>query len=98
MNLKKQTSNFIYSSPDTLKGLPCFKGTRVPVHRVFDYLALGWSISELKKVFPSVKTVYITKLLEQVSTSFSIKRQDQAKPTGVVESDHQETGGYWLAL
>lgn len=42
-------------SKDILGGTPVFKGTRVPVRALFDYLEAGRSIDEFLDDFPSVK-------------------------------------------
>ena len=42
-------------SPDVLSGAPVFRGTRVPVKNLLDYLAAGDSIDEFLEQFPTVK-------------------------------------------
>ena len=41
-------------SKDILGGTPVFKGTRVPVRALFDYLEAGRSLDEFLDDFPSV--------------------------------------------
>jgi len=41
-------------SPDILNGMPVFRGTRVPVKTLFDYLETGESIEEFFDDFPTV--------------------------------------------
>ena len=42
------------SRPDILGGKPVFRGTRVPVHYLFDYLEQGLSLDYFLETFPSV--------------------------------------------
>lgn len=45
----------ITRSKDILGGTPVFKGTRVPVRALFDYLEAGRTLDEFLDDFPSVK-------------------------------------------
>jgi uncharacterized protein (DUF433 family) len=47
-------SSLIVSDPDILGGTPVFKGTRVPVRTLFEYLADGLSLEYFVESFPSV--------------------------------------------
>lgn len=44
----------IVSDPEILGGTPCFRGTRVPVDSLIDYLEAGDSLDEFLDNFPSV--------------------------------------------
>ena len=44
----------IVSDPEILGGTPCFRGTRVPVDSLIDYLEAGDSLGEFLDNFPSV--------------------------------------------
>ncbi|MCI0746098.1 MAG: DUF433 domain-containing protein [Verrucomicrobia subdivision 3 bacterium] len=44
----------IVSDPGILGGTPVFKGTRVPVRILFEYLADGLSLDYFLETFPSV--------------------------------------------
>ena len=48
------TSDLITIDPDILGGTPVFKGTRVPISSLFDYLEHDYSLEEFLKCFPSV--------------------------------------------
>ena len=41
--------------PDIVSGTPVFRGTRVPVQTLFDYLVDGYTLDEILENFPSVK-------------------------------------------
>jgi uncharacterized protein (DUF433 family) len=51
-------------SPDIMAGLPLFRGTRVPVRALLDYLAAGDSLDTFLDDFPSVRREQATALLE----------------------------------
>ena len=44
----------IVSDPEILGGTPCFRGTRVPVDSLIDYLEAGDTLDEFLDNFPSV--------------------------------------------
>ena len=47
-------TSVIHNDPDILGGVPVFRGTRVPVKNLLDYLEAGETISEFLEDFPSV--------------------------------------------
>ncbi len=49
-----QSSDLITIDPGILGGTPVFKGTRVPVRTLFEYLADGLSLDYYLETFPSV--------------------------------------------
>jgi uncharacterized protein (DUF433 family) len=69
--IHEELKDIIESQPDVLDNAPCFKGTRVPVSVILEYLALGWSINDLKESYPSVKTKYIEKLIRTYAKKFT---------------------------
>ncbi len=48
-------ATFLESSRDVLGGTPVFKGTRVPVKTLIDYLQGGDTLDEFLRDFPTVK-------------------------------------------
>ncbi len=44
----------VTSSPDVLGGIPVFRGTRVPLRTLFDYLANGDPLERFLEDFPTV--------------------------------------------
>ena len=48
------SNDFIEVDPERMSGVPCFKGTRVPVTHLFDYLEAGDSLGEFLNDFPTV--------------------------------------------
>lgn len=53
--------------PEIMSGTPCFRGTRVPVRSLFDYLEHGRSIEQFLQQFPSVSREQVTTVLEIAS-------------------------------
>jgi uncharacterized protein (DUF433 family) len=51
--MTKQPS-VVHSDPAILGGTPVFKGTRVPLRNLIDYLERGHSLDEFLDAFPSV--------------------------------------------
>ena len=47
-------SNIVNVHPEILGGEPVFKGTRVPIKNLFDYLETGESLEDFPDDFPSV--------------------------------------------
>jgi len=59
------TQSLIMTDPEVLGGTPVFKGTRVPVATLFDYLEDNYSIEEFLVCFPTVSRGVATRVLEQ---------------------------------
>ena len=59
------TSDLITVDPDVLGGTPVFKGTRVPVKTLFDYLEDNYSLDEFLECFPSVTQEMGRRVLER---------------------------------
>ncbi|MFN7920821.1 MAG: DUF433 domain-containing protein [Bryobacteraceae bacterium] len=55
----------IVSDPAILGGTPCFRGTRVPVDSLIDYLEAGDSLDEFLDNFPSVTREAAVAALEE---------------------------------
>jgi uncharacterized protein (DUF433 family) len=54
----------IVRDPEILSGIPVFKGTRVPVKNLVDYLEAGDSLEEFLDDFPTVQKEKVVKFLE----------------------------------
>ena len=57
-------SEFIEASPERMSGALCFKGTRVPVTHLFDYLEAGDSLGDFLNDFPTVTREQVLGVLE----------------------------------
>ncbi len=51
--------------PDVLGGTPVFKGSRVPVKSLFEYLEDNYTLDEFLECFPSVTREMARRVLEQ---------------------------------
>jgi uncharacterized protein (DUF433 family) len=57
-------NELVESRKEVLAGTPVFKGTRVPIQALFDYLQAGEGIDEFLKDFPTVERSNVVRLLE----------------------------------
>ena len=57
---------------NVMSGTPVFRGTRVPVRTLFDYIADGNNIDEFLDNFPTVKKEQVLKLLDLITTTWII--------------------------
>ena len=60
-----EVSDLITVDPDILGGTPVFKGTRVPVKTLFEYLENNYSLEEFLECFPSVTREMARRVLER---------------------------------
>ena len=59
------TSELITIDPEVLGGVPVFKGTRVPIKTLFQYLENNYSLEEFLECFPSVTRDAARQVLER---------------------------------
>ena len=59
------SADLITVDPDILGGTPVFKGTRVPVKTLFDYLEADYTLEEFLECFPSVTRAMACGLLDR---------------------------------
>lgn len=59
------TCDLVTIDPDILGGAPVFKGTRVPVRTLFEYLENDYSLEEFLDCFPSVTRELACQVLER---------------------------------
>ena len=59
------SNDLITIDPEILGGAPVFKGTRVPVKTLFEYLESDYSVEEFLECFPSVSRDLVNKVLER---------------------------------
>jgi uncharacterized protein (DUF433 family) len=66
MNLTQRAKldQVIWVDRERLSGIPCFKGTRVPVQNLLDYIQGGSTIDEFFKDYPSVTRAQVIQFLE----------------------------------
>lgn len=56
--------DLITIDPDILGGTPVFRGTRVPIRSLFEYLENNYSLEEFLECFPSVSRELARNVLE----------------------------------
>jgi len=59
-----KTDDLITIDPDILGGTPVFKGTRVPIKTLFEYLENNYSLEQFLECFPSVTRDSARQVLE----------------------------------
>jgi len=64
----------IVSDPEVLGGTPCFRGTRVPVDSLIDYLEAGDSLDDFLDNFPSVSREAAIAALEEAKALLTSPR------------------------
>ena len=67
MTQSMQGDSVVHSDPNISGGTPVFRGTRVPVQSLFDYLEGGETLDEFLEQFPSVSK-------EQARAALSLAR------------------------
>ena len=66
-------SNIIQTSKDILGGTPVFRGTRVPVQSLIDYIESGDTVNDFLHDFPSVTRKQVISILEYVKNKVFAK-------------------------
>jgi uncharacterized protein (DUF433 family) len=69
-----ERESVIVSDPEILGGTPCFRGTRVPVDSLIDYLEAGDTLDEFLNNFPSVSRDAAILVLEKAKTLLTSPR------------------------
>ena len=59
-----KSNELITVDPNVLGGTPVFKGTRVPVKTLFEYLERNYTLDEFLECFPSVTREMACDILE----------------------------------
>ena len=68
----------IHSHKDIMSGTPVFKGTRVVVKNLFDYLASGYSLDVFLEDFPSVSREQAVRTLEMAKEALESDAYESA--------------------
>jgi uncharacterized protein (DUF433 family) len=61
----KNVAQAITRDPETMHGIPVFRGTRVPVQGLFDYLEGGETLEDFLEGFPTVSRDLAIQALEE---------------------------------
>ena len=68
----------VVSDPDIAGGEPIFRGTRVPVATLFNYVANGYGLDEILDSFPTLDRADVLTLLREAQSLVSA--QDFRRP------------------
>ena len=80
LNLQsKQLNSIIEIDQEIMNGKPIFKGTRVPVSIVLEYLSLGWDLNDIKESFPSLSKRYVSRFIKYLSQEFKMNEKAPKK-------------------
>ncbi|HEV8544292.1 MAG TPA: DUF433 domain-containing protein [Verrucomicrobiae bacterium] len=63
-------SDLVTVDPEIMSGEPVFKGARVPVRNLVDYLSGGHSLEDFLEGFPGVARSQTVAFLEEASAAF----------------------------
>lgn len=63
--MRMDANDLITIDPEILGGAPVFKGTRVPVKTLFEYLENDYSLEQFLECFPSVTRDLARQVLER---------------------------------
>lgn len=61
---KRRLDEAVWVSPQRMSGAPCFRGTRVPVQSLIDFLEGGETIDEFVKIFPPISREQVVAVLD----------------------------------
>ena len=61
----RDVSRAISIDPETMHGVPVFRGTRVPVETLFEYLEGGETLEDFLEGFPTVSRALALEALEE---------------------------------
>lgn len=67
----------IHSDPKILGGVPVFRGTRVPVEILFDYLQEG-TVEDFLRGYPHISREMVNAVLALAAQKLSIKTRQKA--------------------
>ena len=94
------SKSLIYSDPDIMDGMPVFRGTRVPVRKLFDFLADDKGVDAFIEAFPSLsrdqamKAIEMaTAMLEMYAYGDAARLDELCEGDSVIHSDRQIMSG-----
>ena len=65
MGDNKDVTRAITTDPEVMHGAPVFRGTRVPVQTLFEYLEGGETLEDFLQGFPTVSRALAVEALEE---------------------------------
>jgi uncharacterized protein (DUF433 family) len=61
---KARLDQAVWVSPERLSGTPCFRGTRVPVQSLIDFIEGGETIDQFLALYPHIKREHVFAVLD----------------------------------
>lgn len=61
---KRQLDEVIWVNPQRMSGAPCFRGTRLPVQSLIDFLEGGETIDQFLQLYPSITRQQVLTVLD----------------------------------
>jgi uncharacterized protein (DUF433 family) len=61
---KSRLDEAVWVNPQRMSGAPCFRGTRVPVQSLIDFLEGGETIDEFIKLYPPITREQVVAVLD----------------------------------
>ena len=61
---KSRLDQAVWVNPHRMSGTPCFRGTRVPVQSLIDFLEGGETIDEFIKLYPPITREQVLTVLD----------------------------------
>ena len=71
-------SNAVSIDPEVMHGTPVFRGTRVPVETLFDFLETDSTVDDFLYEFPSVKKEVVMDFLGSIKKEFVFHEDNSA--------------------
>ena len=81
----------IHSDRERVSGTPVFKGSRVPVRTLFNYMSYGYPLDEFLEAFPSVERAQAIAALEMAGKIMETYAYETAATETAVVKDVDET-------
>ena len=86
----KPLTELITIHPDYVSGNTLFKGTRVPVKILFDYLKNGHSLQEFLEQYPGVSEEQAVGILDWVSHFLTFKPEPTYEEAAALRRKHAD--------
>jgi uncharacterized protein (DUF433 family) len=61
---KSRLDQAVWVNPQRMSGTPCFRGTRVPVQSLIDFLEGGETIDRFLELYPSISREQVLSVLD----------------------------------
>lgn len=65
---RRKRESVVHSDPNIMGGAPVFRGTRVPVQALFDYIEAGDPLERFLDHFPTVSRDQVVAALEEAAS------------------------------